>query len=100
MSISKINDQIESCFEPTPAMSSYLYAFTIFDRMSSMKEAEKPKEYLPEIEVLYSEEDNFIKPDWISTEAIHVYKFYFVVNIKCRNFEFEFFFFRLKYSIY
>lgn len=63
-------------------MSSYLYAFTVFDQMSSMKEAEKPKEHLPEIEVLYSEEDNFIKPDWISTEAIHVYKFYFITNIK------------------
>ncbi|CAG9540887.1 unnamed protein product [Cercopithifilaria johnstoni] len=74
LSISKTNDRIESCFEPTPPMSSYLYAFTIFDRMSSMKEAKKPSEHLPEIEVLYSEEDNFIKPDWISTEAIHALK--------------------------
>ncbi|EJD74573.1 hypothetical protein LOAG_18128 [Loa loa] len=74
LSISKSNNQINSCFEPTPPMSSYLYAFTVFDRMSSMKEAEKPKEYLPEIEVLYSEEDNLIKPDWISTEAIHALK--------------------------
>ncbi|VDK74322.1 unnamed protein product [Litomosoides sigmodontis] len=74
LSISKTNGRIESCFEPTPTMSSYLYAFTVFDQMSSMKEAEKPREHLPEIEVLYSEEDNFIKPDWISTEAIHALK--------------------------
>ncbi|OZC07907.1 hypothetical protein X798_05121 [Onchocerca flexuosa] len=73
-SISNTNGRIETCFERTPTMSSYLYAFTVFDRMSSMKEAAKPNEYLPEIEVLYSEEDNLIKPDWINTEAIHALK--------------------------
>ncbi|MCP9258145.1 Matrix non-peptidase-like protein 1 [Dirofilaria immitis] len=74
LSVSNTNGRIESCFERTPIMSSYLYAFTIFDRMSSMKGAIKPNAYLPEIEVLYSEEDNFIKPDWISTEAMHALK--------------------------
>uniref|UniRef100_A0A915PFQ4 Aminopeptidase n=1 Tax=Setaria digitata TaxID=48799 RepID=A0A915PFQ4_9BILA len=72
--ISKNNNRMETCFEHTPPMSTYLYAFTIFDRMNSMKEGLKSQEYLPEIEVLYSEEDNFIKPDWISTEAIHALK--------------------------
>lgn len=73
-SISKMNNRMESCFESTPAMSTYLYAFTIFDRMSSMREAENSQEYLPEIEVIYSEEDNVVKPDWISTETRHALK--------------------------
>lgn len=76
---------METCFDSTPPLSSYLYAFTIFDRMSSMKEAGEPDEHLPEIEVLYSEEDNFIKPDWIATEAIHVCNFFIVVFSRNMN---------------
>ncbi|VDK31511.1 unnamed protein product [Gongylonema pulchrum] len=71
--ISNINGKTESCFERTPPMSTYLYAFTIFDRMSSLKEGrEKFGEGLPEIEVLYSEEDSIIRPEWINREAAHV----------------------------
>ncbi|VDN26084.1 unnamed protein product [Gongylonema pulchrum] len=73
--ISNINGKTESCFERTPPMSTYLYAFTIFDRMSSLKEGrEKFGEGLPEIEVLYSEEDSIIRPEWINREAAHALK--------------------------
>ncbi|VDN07185.1 unnamed protein product [Thelazia callipaeda] len=72
--ISKNLNEIESCFERTPPLSSYVYAFTVFDKMSSLKDAAKPHEYLPEVEVLYSEEDSIVKPDWISTETVHALK--------------------------
>lgn len=68
------NRMIESCFEQTPPISSYLYAFTIFDRMNSLREAEKSQEHVPDIEVLYSEEDSISKPNWIVAETEHAIK--------------------------
>lgn len=61
-----------SCFERTPPLSSHMYAFTVFDRTNTIKILQQQEDDIPDIEILFSDEDNNIKPKWMITEAEHV----------------------------
>uniref|UniRef100_A0A0N5AXX1 Peptidase_M1 domain-containing protein n=1 Tax=Syphacia muris TaxID=451379 RepID=A0A0N5AXX1_9BILA len=69
------DDAIITCFERTPKMSTYLYAFATYDRLQSQIVEADAKSRLPELELLYSKQMNPDKPSWMRSEAAQALKY-------------------------
>ncbi len=64
-----------TCFSQSPTMSSYLYAFAVFDRMQSITRLEKSEqvtEESPEIEVILADQLDKTQFEWVRDETKQV----------------------------
>lgn len=54
-------------------MSTYLYAFAVYDQMHSIEVSKDEKNMLPEIEIIFSEQMGKEAPNWMKTETVRVF---------------------------